>query len=52
MIATGRPAPVMALPDSDEELRKQITSALAEGAQLIVYDNVERASTRRILRGR
>ncbi len=42
MIATGRPAPMMALPDTDEELRKQITSALAEGAQLMAYDNVER----------
>ncbi len=42
IIASGRTAPMMALPDSDEELRKQITSALAEGAQLMAYDNVER----------
>ena len=41
VIATGRPAPVMALPDSGEELRKQITAALVEGAQLMAYDNVE-----------
>ena len=42
VLATGRPAPMMALPDTDDELRKQITSALVEGAQLMAYDNVER----------
>lgn len=42
VVATGRPAPMMALPDTDDELRKQITSALVEGASLMVYDNVER----------
>jgi len=42
VIATGRPAAVMALPEREEELCKMITAALMEGAGFMVFDNIER----------
>jgi hypothetical protein len=41
MIATGRPAAMMSAPYDDDEWRKRIASTLAEGATIIVIDNVK-----------
>jgi hypothetical protein len=41
LIATGRPASMMAAPDSDEEWRKRITATLYSGANVINIDNIE-----------
>jgi hypothetical protein len=41
IIATGRPAAMMAAPDNDEEWRKRITSTLASGVTVITIDNIE-----------
>jgi hypothetical protein len=43
LIATGRPSPMMAAPDSDEEWRKRITSTLMSGATIITIDNLDGA---------
>jgi hypothetical protein len=40
-IATGRDAALMTAPRDEEEWRKRITSALIEGATMIVIDNIE-----------
>ncbi len=43
VIATGRPAPLSAAPNgNDEELRKRLTAALLTDEPLIVFDNVDR----------
>lgn len=39
-ISTGRPMPRTAYPDSDDELRKRITSIALEGDRLVLLDNV------------
>jgi hypothetical protein len=39
-ITTGEPAALYSLPRDDEELRKQITTALLAGSAVIVWDNV------------
>lgn len=41
-VATGRPAIAMALPDSDDEMRKQITSVLLRGSRVVLFDNISR----------
>ncbi len=41
MIATGRKAAMMTAPYDDDEWRKRIASTLAEGATIIVIDNVK-----------
>lgn len=41
MIATGRKAAMMVAPYDDDEWRKRIASTLAEGATIIVIDNVK-----------
>jgi hypothetical protein len=41
LIATGRPASMMAAPDTDEEWRKRITATLYSGANVINIDNIE-----------
>jgi hypothetical protein len=40
MIATGRPASMMGAPETEDEWRKSITSALLDGSPIIVIDNV------------
>ena len=40
-IATGRPAPAMAVSGNKEEMRKAITAALREGHSIINLDNIE-----------
>jgi hypothetical protein len=40
VLATGRPAAMMAASDSDEEWRKRITATLASGATVITLDNL------------
>lgn len=40
MIATGRPASMMGAPETEDEWRKSITSALLDGSPVIVIDNV------------
>ncbi len=40
MIATGRPACMMGAPETEDEWRKSITSALLDGSPVIVIDNV------------
>jgi hypothetical protein len=40
LIATGRPAGMASAPRDDEEVRKQITSALRAGSTVITIDNV------------
>jgi len=43
VIATGRPAPLSAAPNgNDEELRKRLTAALMTDEPMIVFDNVDR----------
>jgi hypothetical protein len=42
LIATGRTAALSSAPEDEAEWRKQLTSLLAEGPSLIVFDNVER----------
>jgi hypothetical protein len=43
VIATGRPAPLSAAPNgNDEELRKRLTASLMTDEPLIVFDNVDR----------
>ncbi|MGO8862432.1 MAG: hypothetical protein ACLQRH_16960, partial [Acidimicrobiales bacterium] len=43
VIATGRPAPLSAAPNgNDEELRKRLTAAFMTDEPLIVFDNVDR----------
>jgi len=43
IIAHGRPAPMSAAPNgNDEELRKRITAALMTGEAMMVFDNVDR----------
>jgi hypothetical protein len=39
-IATGRPANMMGVPETEDEWRKSITSCLLDGSSLIVIDNV------------
>jgi primase-polymerase (primpol)-like protein len=39
LIAEGMPANMSSLPKNEEEIRKQITSALFKGTRLICYDN-------------
>jgi hypothetical protein len=41
LIATGSPAGMMSAPRDDEEVRKQITSALIRGNLVITLDNVD-----------
>ncbi len=41
MIATGRKAAMMTAPYDDDEWRKRIASTLAEGATIIVIDNIK-----------
>lgn len=41
VLATGEPASGGSIPDSDEELRKKITSELAGGQPLLVLDNAD-----------
>jgi putative DNA primase/helicase len=40
IIATGHPALPVSAPDSDEEMRKRITSQLRKGTPIIVLDNL------------
>jgi hypothetical protein len=40
LVATGRPAGMASAPRDDEEVRKQITSALRAGSTVITIDNV------------
>jgi hypothetical protein len=40
IIATGRHAAMLSAPEHEDEWRKNITSVLREGRQIIVYDNV------------
>ncbi len=40
LVATGRPAGMASAPRDDEEVRKQITSALRAGSSVITIDNV------------
>jgi hypothetical protein len=42
-IATGKPAPAMELPGKPEEIGKTLSAALAEGAPVILFDNVGQA---------
>jgi hypothetical protein len=43
VIATGRPAPLSAAPNgNDEELRKRLTAALMTDEPMIVFDNLDR----------
>jgi len=39
LIATGRPAATMSQPETEAEMRKQITSVLLRGPSLVVIDN-------------
>jgi hypothetical protein len=39
-IVLGRPAEMRGAPSSEEEWRKQITSALMEGPSMVIFDNV------------
>jgi len=41
LVATGRSAPLMTAPDSEDEWRKRITATLLEGDTLITIDNLE-----------
>jgi hypothetical protein len=41
LIATGSPAGMMSAPRDDEEVRKQITSALMRGSLVLTLDNVD-----------
>ena len=41
-IITGKPAPIMTLPRTGEEMEKRITSNLLEGYPLILLDNVNK----------
>ncbi|MBI3966637.1 MAG: hypothetical protein HY329_13465 [Chloroflexi bacterium] len=41
MITTGRNAAVMTMPNSDEEVRKKLTSVLLEGSTIVLLDNIE-----------
>jgi hypothetical protein len=41
IIATGKPAPAMAVSGEREEIRKAVASALREGHQIVNLDNVE-----------
>jgi hypothetical protein len=41
VLATGEPASGGSIPDSDEELRKKISSELAGGQPLLVLDNAD-----------
>lgn len=41
MITTGRPAPMMPYPKSDEEMEKRIGSSLLGGRSMICFDNLE-----------
>jgi len=41
-VATGRPASMWGAPETEDEWRKAITSALLSGSQVIVIDNVVR----------
>jgi hypothetical protein len=43
VIATGRPAAMRPLASHDDEVRKMITSTLAEGPTMVVLDNIEDA---------
>ena len=40
LVATGRPAAMLAAPDTDEEWRKRITATLRSGSSVITIDNV------------
>jgi hypothetical protein len=40
IIATGRPTPALALPTSKEEMSKTLTSVLANGQNIVFFDNV------------
>lgn len=40
IIATGRKAPAMGLPESREETEKTITSILAKGSEIALFDNI------------
>jgi hypothetical protein len=41
MIATGRAASLMAAPNDEDEWRKRIASTLADGATIIIIDNLQ-----------
>jgi len=41
VVATGRSAPLMTAPDTEDEWRKRITANLLEGATMITIDNLE-----------
>lgn len=41
LITTGRHAPMMPYPNSEEEMQKQIGSTLLQGRSLVCFDNVE-----------
>jgi hypothetical protein len=41
IVATGRSAPLMTAPATDDEWRKKITASLLEGATMITIDNLE-----------
>jgi len=41
MITTGRPAPMMPYPKSDEEMEKRIGASLMGGRSLVCFDNLE-----------
>ncbi len=41
-VVTGKPAPIMTLPRTGEEMEKRITSNLLEGNPLILLDNVNK----------
>jgi putative DNA primase/helicase len=41
IIATGRPAPAMAVPADREEIRKAVAAALREGHAIVNLDNIE-----------
>jgi hypothetical protein len=43
LIATGRPAPRMTFPETDEELEKVLAGYALAGARLVNFDNVARA---------
>ena len=43
VIASGEPAPAMELPGKPEEISKTLSAALAEGAPVILFDNVGHA---------
>lgn len=41
IVATGHDAPMLSLPDTEDEIRKEITSLMIKGQTLLIIDNVE-----------